>query len=157
MIKSMEDLRLFMLFLFMESLETESGGFLAFCMSVLTLLSIEDDLYRLRPSNFYPPEGFYPDGAYDAFWDRNQELFFKKFRFRLSHFHRMIKAMGLQDKELICDAKGHKFRADLCFLVVLRRLSYPCRFWEMTEDFGIPSNRLCEIFHSTIDLIYDHL
>ncbi len=25
--------------------------------------TIDDDLYRLRPSNFYPPEGFYPTGC----------------------------------------------------------------------------------------------
>jgi hypothetical protein len=134
MVKTLDDLHLFMLFLIMEGLEKESGGFLSFCMTALTMLSIEDDLYRLRPSNFYPPDGFYPDGAYDDFWCRNEELFFKKFRFRLSHFQRLMRAMDLVDKQLLCGAGRNKYRADLCFLVVLRRLSYPCRFWEMTED-----------------------
>ena len=136
MVKSLEDIHMFMLFLVMESVDKESGGFLSFCMTALTMLTIESDLHRLRPSNFYPPDGFYPKGAFDAFWTRNEELFYNKFRFRLGHFHRLIRVMGLEDKHLLCGAGRNKHRADLCLLVVLRRLSYPCRFWEMTEDFG---------------------
>ena len=80
MVKSLDDIHTFMLFLVMESLDKESSSVLSFCMTALTMLSIESDLHRLRPSNFYPPDGFYPKGAYDDFWTRNEELFFKKFR-----------------------------------------------------------------------------
>ena len=36
-------------------------------------MSFEDDLHRLRPSNFYPPEGFYQSGSWDPFWSRDEE------------------------------------------------------------------------------------
>jgi hypothetical protein len=61
-VKGLEDIHTFMLFLVMESLDKESSGFLSFCMTALTIISIESDLHRLRPSNFY---GFDPKGAYD--------------------------------------------------------------------------------------------
>jgi hypothetical protein len=112
-----------MLFLVMGYVDKESGGILSFCMTALTMLSIESGLHRLRPSNFYPPDDFYPKGAYDAFWTRNEELFYNKFRFRLSHFHGLIRVMGLEDKHLLFSAGRNKHRADLCLLVMLRRLS----------------------------------
>jgi hypothetical protein len=124
-------------------------------MTALTMLSIESDLHRLRPSNFHPPDGFYPKGASDAFWTRNEELFYNKFRFSLGHFHRLIRVMGLEDKQLLCGAGRNKHRAVSCLLVVLRRLSYPCRFWEMTEDFRLSSNQICEIFHTILDFLFD--
>ena len=44
----------------------------------------------------------------------------------------------------------NKVRANICFMVLLRRLAYPCRFFDMVEDFEMPSNRLCEIFHTIL-------
>ena len=38
-------------------------------------------------------------------------------------------------------------------LVLLWRLSYPCTFWQIATEFSIPSNRLCEIFHTTLEII----
>ncbi len=70
MVKSLGDIHMFMLFLVMESVERKrrpAGGYLSFCMTALTMLSIEFDLHRLRPSNFYPRDGFYPEEAYDAY------------------------------------------------------------------------------------------
>jgi hypothetical protein len=65
MVKNLEDIHMFMLFLVMESVDKEScGGFFSFFTTALTMLSIESDLHRLRPSNFYLPDGFYPKGAY---------------------------------------------------------------------------------------------
>ena len=155
MSEMLEELQNFLCFLIMEACEEESGGFLMICMTTLTIMSFEDDLHCLRPSNFYPPDGFYPSGSYDSFWTRHEDLFFSKFRFRLAHFHRMTRAMELEGKYFQCGEGRNKFRADLCLLVVLRRLSFPCRFWEMTADFGLTSNRLCEIFHTTLDIIFD--
>jgi hypothetical protein len=113
MSQTMKDLHLFMLFLIMEAIDKESCGVLSICMTALTMMSIEDDLHRMRPSNFYPPENFYPDGAYDAFWARNEELFFNKFRFRLSHLHRMSRAMGLEVQHFICGAERNICRTDV--------------------------------------------
>jgi hypothetical protein len=78
MVKISQDIHMFMLFLVTESVDKESGGVLSFCMIALTMLSIESDLHRLWPSNFYPSDGFYPKGAYDSFWTRNEGLFYNK-------------------------------------------------------------------------------
>jgi hypothetical protein len=40
MVKSLEGIHVFMLFLVMESVDKESGGFLSFCMTALTLLNM---------------------------------------------------------------------------------------------------------------------
>jgi len=110
MVKSLEGIHMFMLFLVMESVDKESSGVLSFCMTALTMLSIKSDLHRLTPSNFHPPDGFFPKGAYDAFWTRNEELFYNKFRFRLGHFHRLIRVMGLEDKHLLFGAGRSRHR-----------------------------------------------
>jgi hypothetical protein len=78
MVRISEDVLMFMLFVVRESVDKESGGFLSFCMTALTMLSLESDLHRLRPSNSYPSDGFYPKGAYDAFWTRKEELRYNK-------------------------------------------------------------------------------
>ena len=69
----------------------------------------------------------------------------------------MLTAMGFQDKTFLVGTarKQHKYSADLCILVVLWRLAYPVRFYDMITDFGLPSNRLCEIFHSTVDILLE--
>ena len=118
------------------------------------MMDLGNDLCSLRPSNFYPPRGFYPTGSHDVFWTSNEDLFLKRFRFRLPHFHRLMTAMKLDGEYFTCDT-GKKYPADVCMMVLLRRLSYPCTFWQLATEFGIPSNRLCEIFHTTLDIIYD--
>jgi hypothetical protein len=156
MVQMLEDLQMFLLFLFRQRLSGNCRSFLTICFTALAMICLKDDLYRLRPSNFYPPAGFYATGSNDPFWNQNQDLFFKKFLFRLPHFRRLVDAMGLKDQYFRVSTRNRfKVRADVCLLVVLRRLSYPCRFWEMTEEFGMPSNRLCEIFHATLEIIYD--
>ena len=65
MTQTMDDLHVFMLFLILEGIDQQNGGVLSICMTALTMMSIEDDLHRMCPSNFYPPEGFYADGVYD--------------------------------------------------------------------------------------------
>ena len=127
------------------------------CLIALAIEMLQGELHRIRPSNMYPPAGFYASGADDEFWIEHEDLFKHKFRFRIVHFQKMLSAIGFSDKFLLIGPakKQHRFRADLCLLVVLRRLSYPIRFYDMVEDFGLPSNRLCEIFHSTVDILLE--
>ena len=69
----------------------------------------------------------------------------------------MLRGMDFEDKFIIVKSgkKKYKVRADVGLLVVLRRLAFPLRFWDMVEDCGIPSHKLCEIFHSTLDVLLD--
>ena len=138
----------------LSSADTDSSGIITILLTALTMFTFEDDLHRLRPSNFYPPEGFYATGSHDHFWVRNEDLFLTRFRFRLHHFHRLITAMNLDGQYFTCD-QGNKFRADVCMMVLLRRLSYPCTFKQLAVEFGIPSNRICEIFHTTLEIVFD--
>ena len=39
-------------------------------------------------------------------------------------------------------------------MVFLRHMAYPSRFGDLVNEFNIPSNRLCEIFHATLDWIF---
>ena len=64
-----------------------------------------------------------------------------------------MQAMNLDDY-IIC-THGHKYRSDVCMMVLLRRLAYPCTFKQMTAEFGIPSHRLCEIFHTILEIVFD--
>lgn len=131
-------------------------GLISLMMTLLTICDVTDDFNRIRPSNYYPPAGFYPMGANDPYWVANEHIFLKQFRFRRAHFLQLIEAMKLDGIVFRCGTfrKKHKYRADVCIMVVLRRLSYPCRFSDLVLEFGIPSNRLCEIFHDTLDYIF---
>ena len=64
--------------------------------------------------------------------------------------------MDLEDKDIRIGNFGHSnyYPSEVCLMVTLCRLAYPCRFADLVEEFGISSNRLCDIFHATIDLIY---
>ena len=58
-------------------------------------------------------------GADSDLW--TDALFDKMFRFRREHFFRVLDAMHLRDKSLLCSNKGHEFHcpADICLMVVL--------------------------------------
>ena len=63
--------------------------------------------------------------------------------------------MQWEGNAFTCGTGKNKIRADICFMVLLRRLADPCRFFDMVEDFGMPSNRLCEIFHTVLEIFFD--
>ncbi len=42
----------------------------------------------------------------------------------------------------------------LCIMVVLRSLSYPCAFKELVGIFGLPSNRISDVYQTAIEFIY---
>jgi hypothetical protein len=83
-------------------------------------------------------------------------MFDKMFRFRRTDFYRMISGKRLSGKSIRCGRKdkAQYFRADICLLVVLRRPAYPCRFVDLVNVFGLPSNRICDIFHTMIYYLY---
>lgn len=91
----------------------------------------------------------------------DEDLFFKMFRFRREHFNRVLTAMKLDGKSILCGRKGtgsrnraQHFPADICLLIVLRRMAFPCRFVDLVNVFGLPTNRICDIYHSTVDFLY---
>ncbi len=84
MLQTIDNLQMLLLLLISNSTNGDSSGINAIILTLLTLMNFDDDLHRLRPSNFYPPEGFYPRGCDDDFWDRSDataEMFLMRFRF----------------------------------------------------------------------------
>ena len=154
MVQKLRKLRFLLLLLILDMVEEERSGSLTILFMALRMMSFQDNLRALRPYNFYPPEGFYPTGSHDPYWTRSarhEELFLKRFRFRLPDFHRLMRAMKMDGEYFTCDT-GKKYPADLCMMVFLRRLSYPCTFRQLATEFGIPSHRLCEFFRRNFSL-----
>ena len=78
---------------------------IVFAMVVLTIGYFEDDINRRRQTVIYPASDsaiFHMPDSNLTFWENNLELFFSRFRFRLPHFLRMIRAMGLDNKMVLC-------------------------------------------------------
>jgi len=126
-------------------------------MCLFITLDLEEDINRKRETVIHP-SSIIPRQQWNLeFWQGNPSLFCARFRFRLNDFVRTITAMGLHDKIIKTGRPGRfcSYPSELCFMVVLRRLAFPCRFADLVEEFGVPSNRLCDIFHATIDLIFD--
>ncbi len=96
MSQTRDNLHMLMMLLFSNSINGDSSGINAIILTLLTIMTFDDDLHRLRPSNFYPPEGFYLTGCHDDFWDRSDaaaEMFFMRFQFRVPHFRRLMTAI----------------------------------------------------------------
>jgi hypothetical protein len=71
-------------------------------MTLLSINALTDDLHRIRPSNYYPPAGFYPMGTKDTYWIANEDIFFTLFGFRRVHFMQLIEAMKLDGIIFLC-------------------------------------------------------
>ena len=81
-----------------EELDEECDELLL-CLTAIAIQNLDQHLHRIRPSNMYPPDGFYPSGAYDDFLLEHNEMFKHKFRFRLEHYHQMLRAMLYEGKK----------------------------------------------------------
>ena len=122
-----------------------------FCIIASSLcivcLQNEINLNRKAITVFYPTQEM-------QIWD--DEMFLKMFRFRREQFTELLKAFRLGNKSILCGRKGRAqyFPADVCLMVVLRRFAFPCRFVHLAKSSGLPTHRICDIFYSTIDLLY---
>ena len=92
---------------------------------------------------------------------RGEELFFHRFRFRRADFQTMMLDFNLFDGttyNMLSIRRSNRVRrypSDLCLMLVLRRLSFPCRYFDLVDEFGLPSNRLCDIFKGTLQWLYE--
>ena len=121
---------------------------------MLHIKQINNDIQKKYVFTHRPPPGVVQHGVESTFWDN--DLFNAFFRFRKEEFLSCMDAMHLMGKYFLCGGKGHNqyFPADICLMIVMRRLAFPSRFIDLVLIFGIPSNRICDIFHSTIDYLY---
>ena len=55
--KIVKDLQTFIMVLILDAVDEESGGLLTLCLTALTILTIEDDLYKERMTCLYPQAG----------------------------------------------------------------------------------------------------
>jgi hypothetical protein len=140
--------------------------FLGIYLTYRCIQEVKAQLFLKRMTILYPSMKFYPGGASDPWWEDKERLFWDRFRFRRTHFLQLMDELELTGKIFKCNsgravngqhAHVHNFPAELCIMVVLRRLSYPCTFHQLVEIFGLPDNRLAEMYHAGIDYIYFRL
>ena len=146
-----------------DSFYVRRRRFMGIFLSIRSIEATRAALFRQRSTILYPLFNFYPGASTDPWWEEHEALFFFRFRFRRVHFLSLMDEMEVTIKifNICCCAASsgqgchvHNYPADLCILVVLRRLAYPCTFKELVDVFGIPSNRLCDMYHTAIDYIY---
>ena len=58
MVQMLRDLELILMFFVLEMSDDSSSGVTLPLLTMMTMFSVEDDLRRIRPSNFYPPADF---------------------------------------------------------------------------------------------------
>jgi hypothetical protein len=94
-----------------------------------------------RETIFYPSVETPTFGIESTYWQNDPALFFSRYRFRQPDLLQVLLSMGLHGKQIMVGKKGHYvyYPADFGLMVVLRRLSYPCRFFYLVQEFGIPS------------------
>ena len=121
------------------------------------------ELFRKREAILHPSFDFYPGASTDPWWEGHEALFFSRFRFRRAHFLLLMDEMELTGKIFKCSsgpadrgrqAHVHNYPADLCIMVVLCRLSYPCTFHKLVDIFGVPSNRISDMYHTAVEFLY---
>jgi len=72
---------------------TDNSEFINILAVSMMIMSFQNDLFRLRPSNFYPPEGFYLNGSFDPFWSRDEqglEMFLMRLNCHQVHFFPLL-------------------------------------------------------------------
>ena len=77
MAKQLRNFRSLLLLLFWESAVGNSNGITTILLVSLKMMDLGNDLCSLRPSNFYPPRGFYPTGSHDVFGLETRDFFSK--------------------------------------------------------------------------------
>jgi hypothetical protein len=137
--------------------------FMGFFITYSCIKKTRTELFRKRESVLYPSFNFYPGASTDPWWEEHEALFFFQFRLRRAHSLQLIDEMELTGKIFKCssgpedsgkEAHVHNNPADLCIMVVLRSLSYPCSFKELVDIFGLPSNRISDMHHTGLEFIY---
>ena len=94
MLETLKDLEILLVLQIFELGVEDSCDELLMSLIAVAMDHLQSQLNRVRPSNMYPPAGFYPTGSDDDFWIQHADLFKHKFRFRLDHFKRIINAIG---------------------------------------------------------------
>ena len=124
-----------------------------FCMR--RFLQLKSDILKKAVFTYQPPDGVETHGVDSAYWD--DDMFRAQFRFKRPELRRLMAAMHLTDKFILCGRKGKAqyFPADICMMILLRCLAYPSLFVDLLLIFGLPSNRICYIFHSMVDYLYE--
>ena len=141
----------------MDTLDTDEIFMMA--LTFLAMLSLLDAVSKKKIFTTRARPGSYPASSYHRYWDGHdgEQEFLNRYRFRRADFQRMVTAMGLNGKILRCGRPGREqnYPAEFCLLVLLRRLSYPNALHRLVSEFGLDSNRLCDIYHATLEHIFD--
>ena len=75
------------------------------------------------------------------------------FRFSNTHLYTLLDVLNIPDRVVTVQATVCEDIEALCIL--LKRLSFPCHYTDMTPMFGRNSTDLCLIYNTMINLIYE--
>ena len=117
---------------------------------------ILDDEELLLLYEEYSPKN--PDFSYENFGrfsldDINDAECLAEFRFRKHDLPRLAEVLQIPDSFMCYQRTVSSGMEGLCIL--LRRLSYPCRFSDIIPRFGRPVPVLSMVSNQVLDLIYD--
>ena len=85
-------------------------------MTILTMLSIEDDINRKREATIYPSAGIPFYGPESAYRKNHPALFYSRYRFRLPDFLRVVRLIKSYGKQILSGRKGcgSYYPAEVC-------------------------------------------
>lgn len=78
----------------------------------------------------------------------------RRYRFMKKDICRVITKLGWRNEIFVTSRRGYQSSAAEAFCVLTRRLSTPCRWRDLEEEFGRSSSALCEIFYETLERYY---
>ena len=98
----------------------------------------------------------YPYWKYSHFDIRtfDDEQCFVDFRFSKTHLYALFGIFNIPDRVVTVQGTAYEGIEALCIL--LKRLSFPCRYTDMTPMFGRNPTELCLIYNTMINLIYEN-
>ena len=76
------------------------------------------------------------------------------FRFSNSHLYTLLDVLNIPDRVVTVQGTVCEDIEALCIL--LKRLSFPCRYTDLTSMFGRNPTELCLIYNTMINLIYEN-
>ena len=76
------------------------------------------------------------------------------FRFSKTHFYTLLDVLNIPDRAVTVQGTVYEDIEALCIL--LKRLPFPCRYTDMTPMFRRNPTKLCLIYNTMINLIYEN-
>ena len=132
-------------------------------MAIVSATMLHEEIWLTRTTYFSAPPTLDMLRFESGFWNEAnaEEMFHLRYRFRRGEFADFMLRMdlaveigGILTFKFLWAPSRKLIPADFAFMVMLRRLGYPCRFADLVCEFGNSTTYICEAFHIAIDYVY---